>query len=156
MWIGSRYEGTPKELIGLLKFQRAKAAAGTVGWWLHKSIPELSESCVVVPVPTARSRARTRGYDQACLIARRFAKYRNLSYRELLWRNTSTRQVGAGRRERFAQLYNAFILPRPSQVAGKDILLIDDVLTTGATLETAASTLLEYGAARVSAAVYAH
>ena len=65
------------------------------------------------------------------------------------------RQVGANRRERLRQLHSAFRVVRPDVVRGRHIVLVDDVLTTGATLETAARVLLNAGAARVSAVVLA-
>ena len=154
VWIGSVYCGAAKELVRLLKFQRAKAGGSVIAEWLHQTLPRLG-NVVISPVPTANKRVRARGYDQAALIARRLARLRRLPCRETLRRSKSTRQVGAGRQERFRQLDDAFAVHKPRKIAGKHILLIDDVLTTGATLESAAKALKKAGAAKVSAAVFA-
>lgn len=154
VWVGSVYTGVAKDLIHQLKFQRAKAGSRVIAEWLNQALPSLG-SVIISPVPTANKRVRARGYDQAALIARRLARLRRLSCRETLRRSKSTRQVGAGRQERFKQLENAFAVHKPRKIDGKHILLIDDVLTTGATLESAALALKKAGAAKISAAVFA-
>lgn len=123
---------------------------------LHAHLPRLPPDVVICPAPTANKRVRARGYDQASLIARSLARKRSLTYVELLRRTTSTRQVGANRLERAAQMQAAFTIMKPSMVNGASILLIDDVMTTGATLVAAASLLRDYGAKDVMAAVFAH
>ena len=99
---------------------------------------------------------RHRGYDQAVLIAKAVSKNQRLPCQILLIRNSSTRQVGAGRSDRFRQLAGAFSVSPSANVNGVNVLLVDDVLTTGATLETAAHELKKHGVASVSAAVFAH
>jgi ComF family protein len=109
---------------------------------------------VVTHVPTATSRVRRRGYDQAELLARQLAQDLKLPYASLLIRDGQSRQVGATRQARLAQLTHAFRIPKhfPQNVS---ILLVDDVVTTGATIETAARILRAAGAKSVSAAVFA-
>jgi ComF family protein len=156
IWISTGYHGPAKETVAALKFNRMKAAAPVMASWLDLRLPSLEESVIVSPVPTANSRVRMRGYDQASLIARQFARRRGLAYRETLHRISNTRQVGAGRRDRFNQLEGAFRVRRPATLTGSTILLVDDVLTTGATLETAAKILKSHGVKTVNAAVFAH
>jgi predicted amidophosphoribosyltransferase len=93
-----------------------------------------------------------RGYDQAQVIARELAKRRQLAYRQLLSRSGTFRQVGASRESRFSQLKGAFTAKghTPSHV-----LLVDDVLTTGASVESAAKELKRNGAKTVDVAVFA-
>jgi ComF family protein len=110
---------------------------------------------IVVPVPTASSRRRQRGYDQAELIARQLAKLCGLRYTKLLRRRGNSRQVGSSRQLRRLQLADAFYLTHPSMVRGQSVLLIDDVLTTGATLEAAGQVVKQAGSKRVMAAVFA-
>lgn len=118
--------------------------------------PPLPPDVIIVPIPTATKRIRTRGYDQAALIARQLAKCRGVQYREALFRTNNTRQVGAGRHGRRTQLKGVFISRRPDELTGKQILLVDDVLTTGATLESAAYTLRKCGVTVINAVVFAH
>lgn len=155
LFVASNYEAVSKDMVACLKFDRAKTAAEVIADWMHKTLPYLNENTLVSPVPTANKRVRKRGYDQAGLIARRFAKKRGLKYRNALRRVGSTRQVGASRRERARQLENAYKARKASKLTGKQILLIDDVLTTGATIEAAARALNSTGVASVDAAVFA-
>lgn len=156
VWLGVAYKDTAKEAIALLKFSRSKAMADSLAEWLNGYLPELTGDTLVSHAPTAYSRIRMRGYDQAQLIAKSFARKRQLHYIEVLRRTTTTRQVGASRVERFKQLHNAFAVRNPERLAGRHILLVDDVLTTGATLESAAKTLAVAGVKAIDAVVVAH
>ena len=102
---------------------------------------------VVVPVPLNRLRQRQRGYNQSALLARRLAEHLALPVGDhLLVRERNTRsQVGLSARERWDNVWAAFRCT-PEKVSGRRILLIDDVLTTGATLESCAATLQQAGA----------
>lgn len=155
VWSAALYTGTAQDLVKQLKFQRAKAAATTIATAIHQCLPRMPPDALVCPIPTANSRIRTRGYDQACLVAKHIAKLQNLKYAEPLLRISTTRQVGSSRQERFSQLELAFKVRKPSVIYGKDILIIDDVLTTGATLESAANTLNLYKPRSIKAAVFA-
>jgi ComF family protein len=156
LWIGASYSGVAKELIAMLKFQRGKASAKVIAEHLDNCLPELPKDTVIVPVPTANKRIRMRGYDQAELVAKHLARRRGLRCHNFLRRLRTTRQVGSGRRQRFMQLESAFISIHSEKILGKHLLLIDDVLTTGATLESAAQTLKKAGGAQVDAAVFTH
>lgn len=155
VWIANEYMGLTKEAVGLLKFQRVKAIAKVIADWLNQFAPQTPQDIIVSPVPTANNRVRIRGYDQACLIARRFARQRRLTYKPTLLRATHTRQVGANRSERFKQLDNAFRVKKVKYIKGRHIILIDDVVTTGATLESAAKILKANGVRMVKAIVFA-
>jgi len=156
--VGMAYEGLAKELIWQLKFHGAQAAAEVMA---RRMAPLLFDMCasstgeaaVLVPVPTATGRARSRGYDQAKLLARELSRQAGLSYADCLRRSGQTHQVGASRERRLEQLRTAFRVKisrlRPA------IILIDDVLTTGATLEAAAAALRRAGVFSVDAAVFA-
>jgi ComF family protein len=146
------YEEDAKELVGNLKFARAKAAAYTIAAIMAERV-KLTD-VVVTHLPTATSRVRMRGYDQAALIAREYARLCQLYYVPLLFRMGHERQVGAGRAERQRQLARAF-RPRGNPSKYSSVVLIDDVITTGATLESAALVLRQAGVANVHAAVFA-
>lgn len=119
-----------------------------------ENLPYLNRETVVTHIPTATSRVRRRGYDPAELIARALAKESGLKHKTMLLRVTQTRQVGAKRNKRIMQMEYAFkpALEVPSSVP---VLLVDDLTTTGATLESAAKCLKTAGAKTVNAAVFA-
>ncbi len=106
---------------------------------------------VVAPVPLHRHRFRQRGFNQAYLLVRRWTlSGETVIDRELLVRNRATApQTGLDRRQRRSNIKNAFSLRNPGQSAGKRVLLVDDVLTTGATADACARTLIRDGAKRV-------
>lgn len=108
----------------------------------------------VVPVPLHWQRQLARGYNQAERIARPLATRLGLPCAPLLARRRFTPpQSLLGKADRLANLRKAFQVPRPERVRGLRILLVDDVATTGATLEAAASALKNAGAAAVTALV---
>lgn len=153
VWAGTAYSGIAKDLVWKLKFGGAQMAAKRMATRL---VPLLDDNgFVVVPVPTAVSRVRRRGYDQAKLIARELSRQARLPYLDCLARSGRTHQVGASRDQRLAQLEGAFRVVTPEKIKNAHILLVDDVLTTGATMEVAAGLLKKHGAVRVSAAVFA-
>lgn len=112
---------------------------------------------VVVPVPTTAERVRTRGYNQAELLARRVAETCELPLRAALVRQGARRsQTALTPAERAANVRGAFA-PAPGAAAstrGADVLLVDDVLTTGATASEAASVLAGMGAETVTLLTY--
>lgn len=98
---------------------------------------------------------RERGYDQAKLLARKLAREARLPYADCLARSGQAHQVGSNRSQRLSQLSDAFRITKPRTVQNAYILLVDDVLTTGATLEAAAKVLHATGASSVDAVVFA-
>lgn len=148
------YKGLAKDLVWQLKFQGAQAAAREIADQMTHLIPRSSE-VVLVPVPTATSRIRRRGYDQATLIARALATKTGTKYSPALRRSGQHHQLGSSRTQRVTQLQQAYRCVRPKEVMGKHVILVDDVLTTGATLEAAARTMKAAGAKHASGIVYA-
>ncbi len=155
VWVATRYAEHAKELIRRFKFERAKQAADIVARTIDQRLPILPDSVVVSHIPTANSRVRVRGYDQAELIARRLCRIRGWQFTSLLLRRGTGRQLGAKRSQRFMQLESAFTVRNQNLVTGAYVLLIDDVLTTGATVEAAARLLKDAGAKTIEAAVFA-
>ncbi|HVV25549.1 MAG TPA: ComF family protein [Candidatus Saccharimonadales bacterium] len=158
--VAAPYDSFAKDLIWQLKFHGAQAAAVVMAEHLAPLLSDLYDSptgkaAVLVPVPTATGRARSRGYDQAKLLARELSRRTALPYADCLRRSGQTHQVGASRTQRLAQLQGAFRLKNSSVRPGRSIILVDDVLTTGATLEAAAAILHQAGFPDVQAAVFA-
>lgn len=153
-WLGS-YKNALKELIYSMKYQRNRGYARQLGDLLAETIPYLPAQTLIISAPTAPKRIRQRGFDQAALIAQQVAAHHKLNYKPLLYRATQVDQIGKNRTQRYEQMRGSVKIHKPEQIQGKSILLIDDVLTTGATLEVTARILRENGAAHVDAAVVA-
>jgi competence protein ComFC len=153
--VGTYYDGAAKELILQLKFHRKQAAAEAAAKLVLGALPGGLGANVVTSVPVSPGRLRERGYNQSELVARRVARELRLPYRALLWRATSGHQLGVGRRARFEQVKDA--LHSRTNLSGDRVLIVDDVITTGATLAECARVLSDAGAMAVwGAAVARH
>ena len=155
LWAATLYEELPRKLLQKAKFERVRSACIEIAQFLEERLPYFDKDIIVVHVPTATSRRRQRGYDQSELIARSLAKSRGLTHKRLLARSGQARQVGATKQQRTSQMSEAFRVCNEEDVQKKTILLIDDLTTTGATLESAARTLRRAGAKRIMAATFA-
>lgn len=147
-------------VVQALKFRRldylgrhlAVALAAELGPRMEK----LAKIDRVVPVPLHWHRRLSRGYNQAERIARPLAGLLRLPFDPVLARGRATPpQSLLGRAQRLANLRRAFRVPRPQEIRGLHLLLVDDVATTGATLDAAAEALKRAGAAAVTALVAA-
>lgn len=153
--IAAIYGTVAKGLIWKLKLAGAQSAAAIMAKHMTALIRNAAPKTIIVPVPTATGRVRQRGYDQACLLARELSRQSRLPYSNCLSRSGQTHQHGLHRQQRLVQLEAAFRVRKVRAVQQSRIILVDDVTTTGATLEAAASVLLGSGAARVEAVVFA-
>jgi ComF family protein len=154
VFVVTLYEGVAEQLIKQLKFERARSAAKTVARAIEVSgfVPE---GAVLVPVPTATSRVRIRGYDQSKLVANELSKITGMTVVQGLDRIGQQRQTGSSRIERKKQIEGAFVAKMRNLNGIKSVLLVDDVLTTGATVESAARTLRRAGVKHISALTFA-
>lgn len=152
------YGDTAKALVWCLKFQRGRSAAANMAAPMAALCRRRPGTTLVVPLPTAPGRARTRGYDQAVLLAKALARRNGFQYCPLLQRVSSVRQVGASHDERQQQMRGAFRLhPRRARqlTAATHIILVDDVVTTGSSLESAAQTIRPANVRSIEAIVFA-
>ena len=147
------YRPPLEEVVRALKFGRLDFLGGHLAdeiW--HRLGSELRVVEAIVPVPLHWRRQMTRGYNQAERIARPLAKRIGRPLVTALRRTRATPpQARLERSRRQANLRRAFRCRRPSEVRGRSVLLVDDVTTTGATLEAAATALRRAGAASVVA-----
>lgn len=155
VWVRTGYDNLPKQLVHKLKFERAQGAAPVIAGLVAESLPYLPRDTIIIHIPTATSRRRQRGYDQSELIARELAKRTGLTFRSMLGRYGQSRQVGSSRKIRLQQLNEAFRPRHPEKIKGANILIVDDIVTTGATLETAALVLRQAGAKKLYATTFA-
>ena len=162
------YEGRMREAIHALKYDRIHPAARRLGAMLAAAIlqlkPDAPAELLVVPVPLHRSKHQQRGFNQARVLARSAIDALHKSHPDwrlalassTLMRLRSTEsQAGLTPRQRRQNVRGAFKVSDPAAVRGKSILLIDDILTTGATVRAAAQSLIKAGAAAVYVATLA-
>jgi ComF family protein len=156
------YDGILSELIIKFKYQNAERLAAFFAGLLFEAYgryPEISSPDIVAPVPLHPFRRFKRGYNQSDLIARGFARLAGLNYRESLLRRaySTPQQAKLSAAERRKNVAGAFVVPRRGieLAKGKKILLIDDVMTTGSTLDACARALMSAGAAEVYCLVVA-
>ena len=112
---------------------------------------------IVVPVPLNKKRLLERGFNQSALLSECFARHFGLTcHAEIIERFRPTpHQVGLNKQQRQINVKNSFKIIKPELVKNKNIILIDDVVTTGSTLEEVAKTLKQNGAQKVIGLVVA-
>ncbi len=154
------YSQPAQRLVHMLKYQGQTAAGQTLGRALGRMLEgkSLAEAGpVVVPVPLHGSRLRERGYNQSVLIARALARVLDLTVedRALKRIRATETQTNLDSVERGANMEGAFRCRRRDRVKNRRVLLVDDVITTGATANACAAALLEAGASGVDVATAA-
>lgn len=161
------YRGALRSLLHLLKYNGLEPLAQPLGQRLAEpilDIPGLPGNLIVVPVPLYRGKRRERGFNQAERLARaaiadlrrrRSTLHLQLEAGLLERRRATESQAGLSPHQRRANVRGAFFVPRPEQVSGRDILLIDDIYTTGATARACSTALKRAGAAHVWVATVA-
>ncbi len=145
------YEGSLRSLIHLFKYAGMKPLASPLAAFLGRALSIDEHYDAVVPVPLHWRKRRSRGFNQAELLGRLIAKKRGLPVWNALRRRRATAvQAGLANAGRRRNVAGAFAIRGTHALAGKRILLIDDVMTTGATAGACASALKRGGAASVS------
>lgn len=148
------YDNSLRLAIHALKFKgrtRLAVSLGRLLFTTYRYYWPSGDTDLVAPVPLHRKRLRQRGFNQAYLLVRHWQLPEGTAVvRDLLTRTRNTvPQTGMNRRQRRINIKDAFCVTRPGQGAGKRVLLVDDVLTTGATAEACAGALVRDGAQRV-------
>lgn len=147
------YDDLAARLITALKDGHRRALAVPLARLMCEVIPVPAPGGVLVPVPCTHARLAERGFNQAALIARAVGREWGMGVDDVLARDAhARRQRGSSRTERLGQVQGTF---RPTRAVPHHAVLVDDVLTTGATLTAAARALRAAGCARVGAVVTA-
>jgi ComF family protein len=154
------YEGAIRDLIHSYKYSQKTHLRNPLALLTLKGVGKfLAEQHLdlIVPVPLHRSRLRQRGFNQAVLLGRTLSRHLSLPLgTDVLARTRPTApQIDLSATERRMNVKGAFTVNRPGLVAGKRILLLDDVMTTGSTMDECAKELKKAGAAAVIAATIA-
>ena len=146
------YEGDVRSSLLRYKFQGQHAYAAVYGEFLSKCIDENKISCDIITwVPLSRQRLRSRGYDQAKLLGEEIAQRTGFAIAPLLKkvRNTQAQSRTGDAVSRRANIKDAYTAINADQMIGKSVLLVDDIVTTGATLAECAKTLKAAGAGEI-------
>jgi ComF family protein len=154
-----------RELIHLLKYQQIRPAANVLGRMLADAAQSLNLAgeVTVIPVPLHASKLKARGFNQSDLIARAalplLQKQGGATFQleavAMKRRRETPSQVGMSREQRAENLRGAFAVTVPAMAREKQVLLVDDVLTTGATVQECTRVLKRAGARRVWVATVA-
>ena len=146
------YDGALREIIGQFKYHGLLPLAKPLGNYLAQTLNRFEADGgsldLVLPVPLHRTRERQRGFNQAAMLAAHIGRLRGLRVagRDCVRIRNTPPQTGLGRAERRKNVKGAFAVPKPERVRGLHILLVDDVMTTGATADSCARALKDAGA----------
>jgi len=150
----ARYDGVMRTLIHGFKYRDRHDSRQLFGRWLETAGTELTRDCdVIVPVPLHRWRLLSRRFNQAAILSRELSRRTGRPMQPHLLKRTrrTSRQIRLTNAQRSANVRGAFAVAKRhhAAIAGRNILLVDDVITTGATANACARALLQAGASRV-------
>jgi len=151
-------------MIKDFKFRSASILTETLGEMLLKNIKnELlmsnNQMSVIIPVPLHKKRMRERGFNQSALLAKYIADKTSVPLdcdTLVKIKNTSSQVSAFSRNDRLQNLYESFLIKNPENIKNKTVILVDDVITTGATIIECARTLKRAGCKNIIALVVAH
>jgi ComF family protein len=156
------YEGALRDLVHLFKYNGIASAGPRLGRLLQQALAgmELPEGTLMLPVPLWRNKRRSRGFNQAEAIARAFLSFRppgsiQLETSSLVKTRETASQTGLTLHQRRGNVRGAFAAAKTEKIRGRSILLVDDVMTTGATVNECARVLRRAGAKEVFVATVA-
>lgn len=153
-------KGSVQKLIHQLKYRRQKEIGNFLGEWLGS---EISNSAsfkgieAVIPVPLHKKKMRSRGFNQVEGFGKEIAKALDVPYLDnvLLKKTFSRTQTLKARLARYGNIEETFVLANGSLIENTHVLLVDDIITTGATLEACAGAIKDAGGVKISIAAMA-
>ena len=150
-WSLYPYASPIREAVHLFKYNKKVALANALGALMDRAPIETVSVDVIIPVPLSPARLRNREYNQSLLLADRLSQAKNIpfSYDNLVRTRETTPQTELSRAVRLKNLRRAFAVRRPQDMTGKRVLVIDDVFTTGTTVNECAKALRKAGASEV-------
>ena len=153
-------KGAVQKLIHNLKYRGHRSIGKYLGKWMGEELlhsPHFSEIDAVIPVPLHRRKLRSRGFNQVEDFGKEIAAALNVPYLDdvLQKRSYSTSQTIKGRLARWGNMEETFVLMHPEKIQNMHLLLVDDLITTGATLEACAGVLQEAKDIKISMATMA-
>ena len=150
-WALYAYEGPLRAAIRLFKYKGKVALCRAFGSLMEAVRPDTPPVDVIMPVPLHPARLREREFNQALLLADQVRKWVDapVSYMNLVRTRATIPQTDLTQVERRRNLRRSFSVRRPARIAGRRILLVDDVMTTGTTLNECARTLRRAGSSDV-------
>lgn len=153
-------KGSVQKLIHQLKYKGQREIGAFLGEWMGANLKEnknFSEVEAVIPVPLHKKKLKSRGYNQVEDFGKEIGKALQVPYIDnvLLKRSFSTTQTIKARLARWGNMEETFVLANPHLIENKHILLVDDLITTGSTLEACATVLKQAGDVKISVATMA-
>lgn len=150
-------KGHVQKLIHELKYRGHREISKFLGVWMGARLAEenlVSQIDVVIPVPLHKKKLKSRGFNQVEDFGREIARSLDVPYIDnvLLKKSFSTTQTLKARLSRWGNIEETLVLANPESIANKHVLLVDDIITTGATLEACSKVLLEAGGVKLSIA----
>lgn len=147
------FEGALREAVHQFKYRPCRSLGKPLGGWMAARINVVAPIDAVIPVPLHRQRLRQRGFNQALLLAHALCRRAGtkLMHDNLVRVKATRPQVELSGEERRKNVSGAFVLRQPRHVNGNHVVLVDDVFTTGATLDECSRVLKEAGASQVTA-----
>lgn len=153
--------GKIQNLMHHFKYKGMQQIGNVLGEIAGKQLresPAFASAEVIIPVPLHKSRLRQRGYNQSTCFAQGLATKLNAVVDEdnLIRTHATATQTHKGRFLRFENMQEVFRVPHPERIEGKHVLLVDDVITTGSTLEACGAELLKVDGVKLSIATIAY
>jgi ComF family protein len=153
------YKGAARDAVHALKYERYAVGVDAFGMLFREVFadPCILAADLIIPVPLHVQRLRQRGFNQSMILARQFfpAFLDRIKPRALIRQRNTVPQTSLSRHQRLANIRGAFLVPQPDIVKGKSVILVDDIYTTGATINECARVLRRAGAIKIMGLTFA-